>query len=349
MTYNSIYAGIVTDNKDPKRLGRIKARVGILGDAFTTHWLLPAGSVAGPNCGGFYPPPVGAGLLVLFSEGDLETGWYMGGFWAEPGKINEVPKAFQRVPPTNQGYQSPKGHLLEFDDLPVSAGIRATSKGKRILALDDAKKRVVLSSPAKHALTLHDTEGVTLHAQGKLLAKTASNAQITLDPQGGVLAKSSGNAQITLNTQGSVLAKSSGNAQIQLSSQGTATVQSAAGVKAVLEKGLTLSLPNGAQAAINAKGDMQLKDPSGTTSITIQAGKVTITAAAAVTLKAPAATVDALKVTVGKGAALHPALAEKITTLFNTHTHGTSMGPSTPPVVPMIPAAIASTTVTVAN
>ncbi|MEM7496001.1 MAG: phage baseplate assembly protein V [Myxococcota bacterium] len=341
MQYNSLYAGIVADNKDPKRLGRVKARVGILGDAFTSHWLLPAGAVAGPNCGGFYPPPPGAGVVVLFAEGDPENGWYIGGFWAEPGKVNEVPKAFQRVPPTNQGYQSPKGHLLEFDDLPASAGVRLTSKGKHAFVLDDAKKRVVLSSSGNAK--------ITLEPQGGLLAKSSGNATVTLDPQGGLLAKSSGNARVQLDPQGGLLAQSSGNAKITLDPRGTATVQSAAGVKAVLDKGVTLSAPNGAKATISAKGDIQLKDPSGTTAVTIQAGKVTVTAAATVKLKAPAVSVDAAKVSVGTAAALHPALAENLATLFNTHTHGTPVGPTTPPVVPMVPAAIGSATVTVAK
>lgn len=321
MQYNGLYPGIVADNKDPKRLGRVKARVGILGDAFTSHWLLPAGCVAGPDCGGFYPPPVGAGVVVSFIEGDLENGWYLGGFWAEPGKKNEVPKPFQRTPPTNQGYQSPKGHLLEFDDLPASAGIRLTSKGKRKILLDDAQKRVVVSS---------------------------GNADITLDPQGGLSATSSGKAKITLDPQGGLSATSSGKARVQLDPQGTATVQSAAGVKAVLDQGVTLSLPNGAKVAIGAKGDIQLKDPSGKVSLTLNNGTVTI-AAATVKLKALNVNIDAPKVAVGKAAALHPALAESLATLFNTHTHGTPAGPSTPPAVPMLPAAVGSATVTVAK
>ena len=269
MPYNSLYVGVVADTKDPKRLGRIKARLGILGDAFTTHWLLPINPGAGPQCGQFCVPPVGAGVVVLFAEGDLEAGWYVGGYWAEPTKQSEVPRAFQRIPPSNQGMRSPKGQLLELDDLPLSAGIRLTTAGKLQLQLDDAGQCIVLSTPSKQSVCLDA-------AKGSITVQTA---------------------------QGS---------KLQLAADGSVQLQHATGQK-----------------------------------VTLKEGNISIQSTATVKLQAASVHIDAGKVSVGQGATLHPVVAEKLATFFNTHTHGTAMGPSTPPTVPMVAPAVAATTVTV--
>ncbi|MEM7588926.1 MAG: phage baseplate assembly protein V [Myxococcota bacterium] len=303
MQYNSLYAGVVADTADPKRLGRVKARLGMLGDAFTTHWLLPMSPGAGPNCGIFCVPPVGAGVVVLFDEGDLEAGWSLGGYWAEPAKRSEVPQVFQRIPPTNQGMRSPKGHTLQLDDLPVSAGIRLTSANKLSLQLDDMRKQVTVSTPNKQTVRLDD-------ATGEIQIRTSKGACVQLHADGSVQLKTAQGAQLTLSAQGDVQARATSGAQLTLGKQ------------------------------------IQLQEPSGQT-VTLQQGKVQIQSTTAVELKAPSVTLSAGKLTLGTAAKLHPALAETIAQVFNTHTHGTSMGPSTPPVVPMLANAIGSKTVTV--
>ena len=303
MQYNSLYAGVIADTQDPKRLGRVKARLGMLGDAFTTHWLLPINPGAGPNCGTFCVPPVGAGVVVLFAEGDLEAGWYLGGYWAEPAKRSEVPKAFQRTPPTNQGMQSPKGHCLELDDLPVSAGVRLTSSHQLSIQLDDTRKQVTLSTPKKQTLCLDD-------ATGDIKIHTSKGACVQLHADGSVQLKTAQGAQLTLNAQGDVQAKTARGCQLQMGKQ------------------------------------LQLQDSCGQT-VTLKKGKIEMQSTTAVELKAPSVTLSAGKLTLGKAAKLHPALAENIAQLFNAHTHGTPTGPSTTPVVPMLANTIGSKTVTV--
>lgn len=74
--YNSFYAGIVTENKDPKFLGRIKVLVPAISTEFSTEWAMPAVNVGGPNSGRFEPPPINSGVFVAFMEGDPETPLY---------------------------------------------------------------------------------------------------------------------------------------------------------------------------------------------------------------------------------------------------------------------------------
>ncbi len=72
--YWGFLSGVVTDTKDPKNLGRVKAR--LLGMDFsartTTDWLIPAWP------GGFEGiPRVDEKLIVGFLDGDPNRGFYM--------------------------------------------------------------------------------------------------------------------------------------------------------------------------------------------------------------------------------------------------------------------------------
>ena len=160
--------------------------------------------------------------------------------------------------------------------------------------------------------------------------RTASKSHLQLNTQGAVQLKAASGAQATLSQQGDVALQASGGAKVHCGADGSVQLCSVAGCKAVLSDKVVL------------------KDPAGQ-SITLQAGKVTIQSSATVELSAPSVKLAAGTLQLGQGAALHPALAEKLALLFNTHTHTTSMGPSGPPLVPMTPAAIGSNTVTLAN
>lgn len=155
--YLSEYAGIVKDNSDPLFLGRVKVQVGALGDEFTTEWAMPSGFMTGANSGTFFPPPVSAKVMVCFLEGDPEVPIYSGGFWSSPGGKPETPEEFRRSPPTNRGFKSPGGHLVEYDDEPNTQGIRITSKGKFKIHIDDKGKKLTLSTPGGQKFVFDDT------------------------------------------------------------------------------------------------------------------------------------------------------------------------------------------------
>src|SRR5260370_42019878 len=65
------YRGSVADNQDPRKQGRIKAKVPeILGDV-ESGWALPCAPYAGDKTGVFTVPPVGAGVWLEFEAGDV--------------------------------------------------------------------------------------------------------------------------------------------------------------------------------------------------------------------------------------------------------------------------------------
>jgi len=66
------YRGIVIDNNDPQKLGRLKLRIPSVPGDQITDWALPClPYVDGPHQGIFIMPEVDAQIWVEFEEGDI--------------------------------------------------------------------------------------------------------------------------------------------------------------------------------------------------------------------------------------------------------------------------------------
>lgn len=88
-----LYEGPVVDNKDPRKLGRV--RVNIPGVAEPTTWAFPLGwaGAGGKKRGGWHPPPIGAEVGILFKMGDPDHPRYLPGFPGEGEVPDEVEEA----------------------------------------------------------------------------------------------------------------------------------------------------------------------------------------------------------------------------------------------------------------
>ena len=64
------YRGQVSDVSDPKRIGRLRAKVPAVLGSTDSGWALPCMPYGGLGVGMFNVPPVGAGVWVEFEGGD---------------------------------------------------------------------------------------------------------------------------------------------------------------------------------------------------------------------------------------------------------------------------------------
>jgi len=117
--YYGKHRGIVVDNNDPEKLGRLKVKVpSILGNDVVTGWAMPCVPYGGAaDQGFFFIPEVNAGVWVEFEAGDLEFPIWVGTYWAKPGGETEVPKpADTQSPPTRKIIRTLKGNSIEMED-----------------------------------------------------------------------------------------------------------------------------------------------------------------------------------------------------------------------------------------
>jgi uncharacterized protein involved in type VI secretion and phage assembly len=77
------YRGVVTDNNDPQKRGRLIIRVpDVLGNN-DSGWALPCLPYAGDQVGLYTIPPVKAWVWVEFEQGDPDYPIWSGCFWEE--------------------------------------------------------------------------------------------------------------------------------------------------------------------------------------------------------------------------------------------------------------------------
>src|SRR5690606_8938432 len=63
--------GVVTDNRDPQRLGRVKIKFPVLSEQDSSYWAPIIMLGAGKNRGWFFLPEVDDEVLVMFEHGDI--------------------------------------------------------------------------------------------------------------------------------------------------------------------------------------------------------------------------------------------------------------------------------------
>jgi uncharacterized protein involved in type VI secretion and phage assembly len=121
------YRGVVSDNRDPLMLGRVRAKVqDVLGDN-ESGWALPALPYAGKNVGLFLIPPTNASVWIEFEHGDPDYPIWTGCFWAQ-GELPATPAvAEMKVLKTDTA-------TVTLNDLPGAGGITIeTTTGMKIV------------------------------------------------------------------------------------------------------------------------------------------------------------------------------------------------------------------------
>lgn len=128
--FHGKYEGVVTDVSDPKKIGRLRARVpAVLGEDVETGWALPCVPAGGgKERGMLFLPQVGDTVWIEFAAGDVSRPIWVGTFWSAPestGGADDLGTETGPEAPTGDGKEATAtlgvlktkgGHELTFDD-----------------------------------------------------------------------------------------------------------------------------------------------------------------------------------------------------------------------------------------
>jgi uncharacterized protein involved in type VI secretion and phage assembly len=141
---NGIVVGVVTDLRDPERLGRVKVRYPNLADQ-QSDWARLVTLMAGPDRGVFFRPEVDDEVLVAYEQGDPRRPYVLGSVWS---KADTPPSQSGRAEDNDWRFvRSRSGHVIKLNDKSGAETIEIVDKsGDNKIVVDTAKNRITISA-----------------------------------------------------------------------------------------------------------------------------------------------------------------------------------------------------------
>lgn len=187
----TLIVGVVTDNKDPKGLGRVKVKFPTLTDEHSSNWARVVALGAANNRGFDCLPEVNDEVLVGFEHGDIHRPYIVGGVWNGKDKPPEdVNDTIVNNKVRLRTFRTRTGHTLQFieeDKGSSKAGIKVQScKGHNIM-LNDSDRCIEIKTKNGHIIKLNDennsisiksTGDLTLEAGGNIKLKASGNITV---------------------------------------------------------------------------------------------------------------------------------------------------------------------------
>lgn len=179
--------GVVTNNQDPDKLGRVKVRFPWLSDQDESHWARVVSPMAGPERGLFCLPEVDDEVLIAFEHGLAEFPYVLGSLWNgkdKPPAANEDGKNNLRF------IKSRSGHIIRLDDTDGSEKIEIIDKsGKNSVVVSTKENTITIAADAD--ITIQSTNGklilsgngVEIISKAALKLEASQNMDIKAGPQ----------------------------------------------------------------------------------------------------------------------------------------------------------------------
>ena len=171
--------GIVTNNKDPKDLGRVKVKFPTLtpekdSTAHSSFWARVVGVGAGPGRGFYCLPEINDEVLVAFEHGDIHRPYVIGGVWN--GKDQPPENVKNTVDDRSQvrlrTFKTRTGHTLQFVEETQGsskAGIYITSSKGHQIQINDSDGSIEIQTKGGQRMTLSDrSSNITIHSTGNI-------------------------------------------------------------------------------------------------------------------------------------------------------------------------------------
>jgi phage protein D len=191
----TLLIGIVSNNKDPKKWGRVRVKFPTLTEEHESDWARIVAIGAGANRGFDCLPEVNDEVLVGFEHGDIHRPFVIGGVWngkdAPPANVDEsVVGGKVRL----RTFKTRTGHILQFveeDKGSSKKGVYLDTVYGHKLYCNDSDKKIELKTNANHQIVLDDQNK-------KILVQTTSGHFCKLEDQARKITMSSlGEVEIT--------------------------------------------------------------------------------------------------------------------------------------------------------
>ena len=191
-----IVLGIVTNNQDPEKVGRVKVKFPWLADSDESYWARVITLMAGKDRGTFFLPEVDDEVLVAFDHGDINYPYVIGALW---NGVDTPPETNADGKNNIRKIKSRSGHEIIFDDNheEKKEKIEIHTKAGHTIVLDDSagKEKIEIKDKTKNNSIVIDSvqNAITISSKMKLSIKAQV---IEIEAEGMMSIKSNANLTI---------------------------------------------------------------------------------------------------------------------------------------------------------
>jgi len=193
--FYGVTIGVVTNNKDPDGLGRVKTSLPWMADQVETDWARVVTPMAGSGRGLYCLPEVNDEVLVAFEHGNPDTPYVLGGLWNgkdKPPESNSDGKNDRRA------IRSRSGNVIRLSD---------TDGDAKIEIIDSSGKNTIVISAKDNSITITADGDVTVQSNNGKLKLSGRGVEITSTSTVKIEASQSADLKASgqLNIKGSVV------------------------------------------------------------------------------------------------------------------------------------------------
>lgn len=177
--YYGVVVGIVTNNRDPDNMHRVKVRFPWLNQDDESNWARIASPMAGNDRGIYFLPEVDDEVLVAFEHGSVEHPYVVGSLWNGKDQAHESNSDGAN---NNRSIKSRSGHVIRLND----------SSGDGTIEIIDqtGNNKIVISSSA-NKIEIKASGDIEITSQTGKIALSALNIEL----------KAQANIDVTANAQ----------------------------------------------------------------------------------------------------------------------------------------------------
>jgi len=188
--FYGVVVGIVTNNRDPENMHRVKVRFPWLSNEVESNWARVAAPMAGKDRGAYFLPEVDDEVLVAFEHGRVDHPYVLGCLW---NGQDTAPENNNDGENNHRTIKSRSGHVVRLNDAAGSETIEIIDKsGNNKIVVNTADNSIAVEAQAD--ITIKSATGkLTMEAVGieiKSQAGVSVQAMQSLDLKA--------NAQVTV-------------------------------------------------------------------------------------------------------------------------------------------------------
>lgn len=190
--FHGVVIGVVTDNRDPDGMHRVKLHFPWLNADEESHWARVVSPMAGKSRGLYALPEVDDEVLVAFEHGSVDHPYVIGALWN--GK-DTPPENNDNGSNDHRSFTSRSGHVVRLNDASGQETVEIIDKS--------GSNRIVIDTSARKIRIEADGDIEITSSTGKV---KISGLSIELTSQTDVKVQAQTTVDITANAQASIQA-----------------------------------------------------------------------------------------------------------------------------------------------